>query len=152
MQLNDPRASGWDGAAFRSAIEFSMKMGVPESETERVKFVFNKQETFANEDPTGNPYDWTAPAETVLAERREVEIPIAMEFISRISQGRDTSMGFLLPAHVEIYIMDTHIDEVRGADELIIDQARYRITAWPPPVGLFDFTLYPLMAEAVDES
>lgn len=152
MQINDPRASGFNSAAFRDAIEFTMKMGMPDGDTERVKFVFRKQETFAKEDPTGNPYDWTAPATAVLSEYREVEIPIAMEFVSRISQGRDTSMGFLLPAHVEIYIMDNHIDQVRGADELIIDQNRYRITAWPPPIGLFDFTLYPLMAEAVDES
>lgn len=152
MELNDARAAGFDIAAFRDAIGFAMNMGLPEAESERVTFIFHAQHTYENQDPAGNPYDWTAPAETTEEEYREVQIPVAMEFISRVSQGRDTTMGFLLPSHVEIYIMDTHIDQVRDADELRIDGNTYKIISWPPPVGLFGFTLYPLTAEAIDES
>lgn len=129
-----------------------MKLGMPDNETERVKFIFKAQHTYAQEDPTGNPYEWSAPPTSTVSEHREVEVPVAMEFISRTSQGRDTSMGYLLPSHVEIYIMDRHIDDVRGADELMVDGNVYKITAWPPPHALFDFTLYPVLAEAVDES
>jgi hypothetical protein len=152
MQLNDPRAAGFDSAAFRDGIALAMQMGMPEIESERVTFIFKPKYTYENQDPEGNPYDWTTPAATEIGEYREVQIPVAMEFVARTSQGRDTSMGFLLPSHVEIYIMDTHINEVRDADELLIDGDLYRISAWPPPIGLFDFTLYPLLCEAVDES
>jgi hypothetical protein len=152
MDLTDPRAAGFNSDVVRDALEFAMKMGMPDNAAERVKFIFKAQHTYANEDPTGNPYEWSAPPTATISERREVEVPVAMEFISRTSQGRDTTMGHLLPSHVEIYILDTYIDDVRGADELMVDGNVYKITAWPPPHALFDFTLYPCLAEAVDES
>lgn len=151
MQLNDPRAAGFNAAQVRSALEFAMKMGMPEMSSERVRFVFRATHTYTREDPIGLPYEWDAAPATTVGEDREVEVPVAMEFVSRVSQGRDTSMGFILPAHVELYIMDTYINEVRDADEVFIDTNRYRIMSWPPPIGLFDFTLYPCLVEAVDE-
>lgn len=150
MDLSDPRAAGFDAAVVRDAIGFAMKMGMPQVESERVKFVFLPTSTYDRQDPTGTPYEFTSEAEVVTGEYREVEVPVAMEFISRSSQGRDTSMGFIMPSHVEIYIMDEHIDLVREADAVLIDGGRYRIMSWPPPVGLFDFTLYPVLVEAVD--
>jgi hypothetical protein len=152
MQLNDARAAGFNADTVRDAIQFAMQLGMPDKTNERVKFVFEPVTTFDRQDPAGNPYEWTAPPATTTGEYREVEVPVAMEFISRTSQGRDTTMGYLLPSHVEIYIMDIHIDEVKDANYVLIDDDRYQITAWPPPIGLFDFTLYPALLEAVDES
>lgn len=152
MQINDPRAAGFDAAAVRSGLELAMKMGAPEIESERVKFVFFPVTTFSQQDPVGNPYEWTDTPATTVGEYREVEVPVAMEFIARASQARDTSMGYLLPSHIEVYIMDTYINDVRDADAVLIDGNRYTISAWPPPIGLFDFTLYPVILEAVDES
>lgn len=148
----DPRAAGFDAAAFRSGIELAMQMGAPDALTERVTFVFTAKNNFAQEDPVGVPYDLTAAPVSTVGTDREVIVPVAMEFISRSSQARDTSLGYMLPSHVEIYIMDTHYDEVKDADHLLIDGNVYEIQAWLPPVGLFDFTLYSLLAEARDES
>lgn len=152
MRLTDPRAAGFDANAVRDAIGFAMQLGMPDNPTQRVKFIFEAKNNFTVEDPTGNPYEWSATPSAEEQAYREVEVPVAMEFVSRSSQARDTSVGFLLPSHADIYIMDTHIDEVRGADYLMIDGNRYTIMAWYPPIGLFDFTLYPLAVEATDES
>ena len=152
MDLTDPRAAGFDAAAVRDALTFAMRMGMPENEEERVKFVFKAQHTFAQQDPTGNPYEWGATPVTTEGAYREVEVPVAMEFIGRTSQGRDTSMGYLLPSHVDVYILDTYIDDVKDADEVLIDGNTYKIVAWPPPLALFDMTVYPVTLEAVDES
>lgn len=148
----DPRAAGFNAAAVRDAVEFAMTMGAPESPQERVQFVFVAQKSYEKADASGNPYQWTAPVTRSVGEDRTVEVPVAMEFISRVSQARDTSVGYLLPSHVELYIMDTHIDQVREADHVLIDENKYQILSWMPPIGLFDFTLYPVLCEAVDES
>lgn len=142
----------FDASAFRDAIEFAMTMGAPDAEEERVKFIFKSEKTYETADTSGNPYSWESTPTATTGSDTEVTVPIAMEFIERSSQSRDTSMGHLQPSHVQIYVMDTHIDDVQGATELEIDGDRYYIKSWSPPIGLFDFTLYPLLAEAQDES
>lgn len=143
----------FDTDAFRSAIEFAMTMGAPNETEERVKFIFRSENVYDDDtSPTGNPYSWDATPVDTTGSDSEVIIPIAMEFVQRSSQSRDTSLGFMQPSHVRVFVMDTYIDQVRGASELEIDGNRYFIRSWAPPVGLFDFTLYEVLAEAVDES
>lgn len=152
-----PGEAGFDSAAFRSAIAGVMTMSAPNDPTERVQFVFHPARTYENEDPAGNPYSWDAAPATETGgdgagNPRYVEIPVAIEFVSRTSQARDTSLGYMLPSHVDLYILDTYIDEVQGADEVLIDGNLYNINAWYPPIGLFDVTLYSVTCEAIDES
>lgn len=150
----DARASGFDAAAFRDAIEFTMSMAAPNAKAERLKFVIAAENTFSTADktdPTGTPYDLTAKVEVVTEQQKEIEVPVAMEFESRSSQGRDTSLGYMQPSHAEVYILDTHYEKVKDADYALINGYRYDILNWNPPMGLFEVTIYSCLLEAQDQ-
>lgn len=149
----DPRAAGFDAAKFRDAVSFAMSMGASNEPDSGVIFRFKADKTYTSADDTGLPYDWTAtPQENPVPADVDVTVPVAMEFVARSSQARDTSMGHIQPSHVELTILDTYIDEVRGADEVLIDGNTYIIVDIAPPVGLFGVDVWSILAQAVDES
>lgn len=151
----DSRASGFDATAFRDAIEFAQNMGIPEDTDQRIKFVFEEQVTYESSDKTdntGTPYDLSADPAKVDSARSEVEVPVAFEFVARTSQGRDTPLGFILPSRIEAFILDTYIDDIKGADYALVNGQRYNISAWGPPQGLFEVTVYSVFLDANDQS
>lgn len=142
--------AGFDAAAFRSAIQSTMEMGLPQDTSERVTFRWNVERSFSQADPSGKPYSWTATPMTETAPT-DVQIPAAVEFTARPAGTVDTPIGQFDATRVIITVLDTHYPAVQDADLVVIDGDDYQIDFWGPPIGLFDVTLYQCYTTAIDE-
>lgn len=147
----DPRAAGFDAAAFRDAIKFAMNMGAPEDTSERVTFRWKTVKTYNQADPHGNPYNRRAtPVSTTT--HADVQIDCAVEFIPRASLGTGTPVGDFETPRAIITVLDEDYPSVEGADEVLMGGNVYRIDYVQPPVGLFSVTIYQIHVSAESES
>lgn len=145
--------AGFDAAAFRTAIQFAMTMGMPEDAGEQGIFRWNPVPV-APWDPTGAdtnnlPLDWAAEADSVT-EHDPVTVPIAVEFTP--AKGDGTAMGRFDAGTVLITVLDADYADIIGANEVEFADAVYDIKFVAPPLGLFDVTIYQIYAQARDES
>ena len=147
----DPRASGFDAAAFRDSIQFAMNMGLPETESERVTFRWTPEKDYTIEDPGGNPYDYTAtPTNTVAP--ADVQVNAAVEFVTRTTLSGGTAVGEFNTPRAVITLLDVDYADVEGADKVLLGGNTYYVDFVAPPIGLFDVTIYQIHCSAGDES
>ena len=147
----DPRAAGFNAAAFRDAIRFAMKMGLPESTLERITFRWRVKNDYAIEDPEGLPYRFTnAPISTIT--HADVLIPAAVEFVTRGGFPKGESFGQFDNPKAVITILDEDYALVDSADIILLGGNTYQIDFVAPPIGLFEVTVWQLYCTAVDES
>jgi hypothetical protein len=116
---------GFNASVFRTAITDAMTMGLPNSTSERITFVFDEVRTFADESPANNPYDWTSATVTDTAETT-LQVPAAIQW--GLGTLSDTTIGQFDASKAVVTLLDTH----------------YVIDSVGPPVGLFDVTVYTL--------
>jgi len=136
---------------FRSAIKSTMQMSMPSDSTEAVTFVWDVDNTFPVPDPAGDPYDWTATPTTTVA-LPEVQIPVAVEKLSRGSLVDGTALGSFNHLKIRLTVMDEFYDQVNTADKVRIEGALYNIDYWEAPVGLFEVTVHSAVCTSLDES
>jgi hypothetical protein len=141
--------TGFDADAFRSAITSTMELAMPVNEDERVTFRFKIQRTYEKADPSGNPYDFTA-VPTEVEERDDVQIPCAVEFVGRRSDG--SPIGQFENPTVVITVLDVHYPQVQGSNQALLGGNTYNIDFVEPPVSLGPVTVYRIWLTAVDES
>jgi len=129
-----------------------MIMGLPSNVSERATFRWPTNRTYTIADPAQNPYDWT---ETPLTETHhaDVQIPVAVEFTSRTSQGGSNDIGTQFDtSRVVLTVLDEDYAQVEGATEVLLGGNTYLIQFVAPPMGLFEVTVFQVYCEARDES
>ena len=147
----DPRASGFDAAAFRDSIQFAMNMGLPQTASERVTFRWTPEKDYAIEDPGGNPYDYTATPTSTNAPA-DVQVDAAVEFVTRTTLSGGTPVGEFNTPRAVITLLDVDYAEVEGADQVLLGGNTYKVDFIAPPIGLFEVTIYQIHCSAMDES
>jgi len=160
MDTGDVRQGSFDAVAFRDAIGFAMKMGLPETQSERVTFQWTPQKAYASADQKGSPYSWTAvPTSTVTAPDTvtSLTLPVAVEYIDSKASSGDTVIGDFDTGRLRLTIMDTEyamlIDPNLGLpDSVIVDGNTYNVDYFIPPTALFTVTVYGCYCTARDES
>lgn len=154
-------SGGFDEATFRTAIENTMLMGIPENEDQRLTFWWARDREFSPDDPAGNPYDWTAPpvvddpGNPVLPDAggdQGLSVPYALEFSARPAGSSNTVFGEIDSSRAIVSMADTDYAQINTADYATIGNTRYRIQFTGPPVGLFGYTLHTLYLEAEDSA
>lgn len=148
MAGSDPR---FPYAQFREAILFAMQMATPNTVEERVTFLWNTEHTFARADVSGKPYIWgDTPTSTVA--HAPVQVDCVVEIQARQSMDEQTSVGEFNPARATVYLMKDEYDQIQGADQVTIGGNSYNIKSVGYAISLFEFDMYPIYTEAVDES
>lgn len=131
--------AGFDAAAFRTAIRTAMTMGLPTDTSQQITFVFLETDTYAAEDTNHDPYGWSSSPITEVAERT-VQVPAAVEW--GIGTLSDTAAGQFDTSKVTVTLLDVDYALVAGCKEVRINNTRFEIDVWGPPLGLFDVTVY----------
>lgn len=153
--------AGFNEAAFRSAINDTMLMGIPEAVDQRLTFWWDRDKTFSPDDPAGNPYDWTAaplvddPGNPTLpddGEPQSLSVPYALDFSARPAGSSNTVFGEIDTSRAVVTMLDSDFARIETADYGTIGETRYRIQFRGPPVGLFGVTVHTLYLEAEDSA
>jgi len=160
MQTGDSRQSGFNAERFRDGIRFAMRMGLPDTPTERVTFQWNPDEDFAIADVRQKPYDFSvSPTSSVTVDDAvtSLSLPVAVEFFDSKSSSGETPLGDMDIARVKITILDEEYDSLVDdnlglPDKVTVDGNDYTVDYFAPPVGMFDVTVYTAYCSAVDES
>lgn len=144
----------FNAAEFRNAIKFAMRMGAPEETTERVTFRWTTEKTFDTADASGDPFSWTAAADTTDAPD-DVQVDVAVDF-NKPNSTDGTSVAEFNTTSAVLTLLDVDYEQIfsdgRRADQVIIDDDRYDIAFVAPPYALFDVTVYDLYIKSIDES
>ena len=149
--VTDPSFGGFDAAAFRTAIQNTMIMGLPNTVSERPTFRWRPEHEYTVSDTGGTPYNIKEDVPTSTTAPVDVLINCAVEFISRSTLSGGTAVGDFDTPRAIIYVMDIDYPSVRTANEVLLGGNVYDIDFHAPPIGLFDFTLYIIHASARDE-
>jgi hypothetical protein len=126
-------------------------MGLPSDISERATFKWLPVREFTVKDRSNRPYDWTD-SPTTEEIHADVQIPVAVEYVARGSQSRDTAAGRFDPSAATLTILDIHYPQVQGATQVEFDGNTYDIVFWEPPLGLFSVSIYKVHLSARDES
>jgi hypothetical protein len=143
-------------ALFRNAIQNTMRMGMPEDESKRLTWWWNREKDYVRPDPTGKPYGWSEAPTTNVAGGPNGEdhlvVDYAIEFSARPAGSVVTALGEMDTSRAVVTLMDADWQQVKTADYARIGDARYKIQFEAPPMGLFEVTVHQVYLEAVDES
>ncbi len=149
MGGTDPR---FPYAKFREAILFAMKMANPNSQAEEATFIWDTVKTFNKADAAGRPFRWDDTPTVTTTASAPVHIDCVVEYVARVSQEEMTSIGEFTPARVIIYVMKEEYASITGATKVEIGGNMYVIKSIGNTISLFEFDMYPIYAEAMDES
>lgn len=149
--VSDPSFSGFDPELFRSKIKSTMRMGLPNTTSERATFRWTVGRTFASQDGGGSPWDFGATPLTTTA-HADVLVDCAVEFVTRTTLAGGTALGEFETPRAVITILDEDYSSVVGADLVILGGNTYKIDFVAPPIGLFTVTIYQVHCSAMDES
>lgn len=147
----DPRASGFNAAAFKDAVKFAMKMGAPDSEALRATFIWRSVSTYAAADSGGQPWSLSDTPLTTT-ETDPVLVDVAVEFVARTTLAGGTPIGNFDTPRAIITILDDDYALITGADQVLLGGNTYNIDLVAPPLGLFGVTIYQLHCSAIDEA
>jgi hypothetical protein len=151
-------ASGFDETAFRSAVEDTMLMGMPETVADRLTFWWQRDKVYSPDDAAGSPYDWTAapvsddPGNPALPDdgvAQSLVVTYAIEFAARTT-GSATVFGEIDTSRAVVTVMDSDYEQIKTADYATIGDTRYRIQFRGPPIGLFGVSVWSVYLEAED--
>lgn len=143
--------SRFNATQFREAIRFAMRMGLPQSTSERVTFRWKTEKTYSRHDAGGSPFDWTD-TPTATSTQPDVQVAAAVEFSARPAGSRDTPIGQFDTARAVITVLDEEYAQVSSANQVVLNDSVYDIQMWGPPIGLFEVTVYQCFCEALDEA
>lgn len=160
METNDPRQAGFDGAEFRDAIKFAMKMGTPNPTPNRATFQWDVERTYDIEDPNGNPYSWDKVPVSELV-YSDIQVDVAVEFVSRSTLSGLTPIAEFDTPRAVLTVLDedwalvleTDTATPRPApDRVLLGTNTYNLDYIAPDIALFDVNVYQVYCSAIDES
>lgn len=143
--------TGFDAAAFRTAIKNTMRMGAPQDTNERATFIWTTTKTYSRADSGGKPWTKDASVQTTSA-HDPVQIDVAVEFVPRSTLAGGTPVGNFETPRAIITVLDEDYALIEGADKVLLGENTYNIDFVAPPIGLFEVTVYQLHCSARDES
>lgn len=145
-------------AQFRTAIRETMKMGMPEADSEKLTWFWNRAQTYQPDDLAGDPLDWSADPitddpgnPTGDPDDDGLIVDYAMESNSP-GQGDFTAVGIFNMQTIKVTLFDVDYVQVNTADYAKIGNITYKILVEAPPYALFGVTMHDVFLEALDES
>lgn len=140
---------GFNAAAFRTGIRFAMTMGAPATAADSLRFFWNPiMTTTAVTDGDRVPFD-PAAAITVTQQKAPVTKPCAVEHLD--VSGEPTPFGVIVPAKIRVTLLDEDYKAVKDADYVVYGGDKYVRYEQPPPLGLFDATIFQIVYVAENE-
>jgi len=149
MAGSDPR---FPYAKFREAILFAMRMANPNTSAEEATFIWETENTFARPDASGRPFVWEDAPVTSVTESTPTHVDCIVEFVARVSQEQQTSVGEFTPSRVVVYLFGEEYAIVKNAVRVKVGGNTYKIKSVGATISLFEMDMYPIYAEALDES
>lgn len=148
----------FDEANFRTVIKQTMGMGMPEDTTKQLTWHWLANKTYLRPDPANAPYDWTAAPTASTPGNPAVPggslvVDYAIEFQFSARGGTvETELGEFDQGRAIVTLLDVDYEQIKTADYVTIDEARYNIDFTAPPMGMFGVTVYTVYLTAIDES
>jgi hypothetical protein len=139
-RLTDPRAAGFDAAAFRDAFNFATAMGAPDAVSERVTFTWDDDKTYAVADQAGRPYNWTESPATDVTHPPVVLLNVAVE-LGAEPEGEGTPAGTFRSGRGMMTLLDSDYEQVKDADHVHFGGRTWEM-APATPTGMFDVTVW----------
>lgn len=128
-----------------------MQMANPNQSAEQPTFVWDEVKTFDTADSMGRPYAWDAAPVTTVA-HPPVKVDCVVEYVARVSREELTSVGEFTPSRAIVYVMADEYAQVEGANKILLSEATFLIKSVGNTISLFEFDMYPIYCEAVDEA
>lgn len=141
---------GFNAAEFRDGIKLAMNMGLPGVVTDRPTFHFKTVRSYpagTRLNAEGEPFDPNTPI--LITEPPPVQIPCAVE-VAQVTP-EELPVGPFRQVKATITILDEQWPQVKDAYEVSLGGSRYVVSYTPPPVGLFDVTVYTFVCYAKAE-
>lgn len=159
MASESTLAPNFPAAEFRTAIQQTMLMGMPEDEADRLTFHWDTDPTYqpTEEDLADEPLDWdTVPTTETVHEVNglpvaSLSVPYALEFSSRPAGTRQLTAGDVDTSRGTVTMLDEDFDQIATADWATIGPTRYRIEFEAPEIALFPVGVHTLYIEAEDQ-
>lgn len=138
-------SAGFDADQFRNAIRFAMEMGTPPDAAKRAKFIRknSSERTYTKNgnpvtnprlDRDGNPLD--PMIVMTVGEDETIEVDCAVE-VDR-ADADELPVGNFRPIKAVVTLLDEEYAQVRGCQELIFNERRFRFSYEPEGLGLFE--------------
>lgn len=136
---------------IRDTLRQTMVMGLPEEESQRPTFWFDRVVTWEEHDSEQNPWDWTATPESDTEPVSE-QVVCAYEFFSPLGrQGAHyTEVGEFNPTSLVFTMFEDEWERVRGFSYATVGPGRVEgslphrwfFRFWRPAYGMNDMTVY----------
>lgn len=140
-----------DTEAIREVLRRTMVMAMPNEDSEKPAFVFERQVSFDQHDNEGNPWDWTA-APALETAQASVQVITAYEFSAPLGrQGAFlTEVGEFTPTTVVFTMFEDEFAEIRGFSYATVGPSaeKWYFRFWKPSVSLNDMTVYEVVCVA----
>jgi len=138
----------------RDALRRTMVLGLPQVESERPVFYFDRVVQWDSYDSENNPWDW-ASAPVSETQKPPVSPVCAYEFFSPLGrQGiHTTEVGSFQPTTLVVTMVDNDFDEVKGFSYLTIGPGgqKWYFRYWRPAMSLGPMTVYQIHCAAGDD-
>lgn len=139
---------------IREALRRTMVLGLPETESERPTFYFERVNTWDRFDSEGNPWDWTA-APVSSSQKAPVQPVCAYEFFSPLGrQGiHETEVGEFQPTTLVVTLLEDEFQEVSGFTYLTVGPGsqKWYFRYWRPAYSIADMTVYQIHCAVGDD-
>lgn len=120
-------------------------MGLPEEESQRPTFYFDRTVTWEDFDSEDSPWDWTSVPVTEAQPATE-QVVCAYEFFSPLGrQGAFyTEVGEFNPTTMVLTMFEEEWERVRGFSYVTVGPSNHKwfFRFWKPAYGLNDMTVY----------
>lgn len=139
--------SGFDSAAFRTAIRSVYEMAASPTASDQVKFYFDSRLVFDTTalDASGVPFDPSAAVTRV--QKAPVSVPCSLDYGNGTMEM--TAFGETVPRRVLITVLDEDYVKIKDCSYIAMHGIKYRyVKLDDEPSGLFDVGLYTLAFEA----
>jgi hypothetical protein len=150
-------AGGFDAIAniasdsLREVLRRTMVLGMPEEETYRPTFYFDREVSWSRYDREGSPWSWTAtPVSDVT--KSPVQVLCAYEFFSPLGrQGAfNTEVGEFNPTTMVLTMFEDEFNEAYGFSSCTVGPSHqvWYFRFWKPAYSLGDMTVYEVQCTA----
>lgn len=142
---------GFNADAARTGILNAMGFGEPTRTEDKAWFYFPKNRTTSPSGPAdsdGVPFDPTVPVTTADSKPR-VQVSCAVDYIDAPEMVE--TFGGDRPARIEITLMDTEYQQVKGFSFVVAGGDKYVYDSTEPPVALGSIDVWVVHCTAEDE-
>lgn len=138
----------FNAATFRNAIRFVFEMEADPEVGNQILFHFEPVIVFTGRaDGDRVPFD---PAQSAITTTPDpVTVPCDITFTT--ASDTPTSFGEVIPAKVEVLLLDLDYEQVANATYVTVNGDRYNRLYEPPSSGLFDVGLHKIVFQAENE-